>query len=449
MTISALLRYCAVSFVFHTLLVAQYLLHLVHPLHDSLQRHHSCGPTLGYANKLRQLLDKNILHDFIFTARNKSIYSSNTGSNEDTDCIAFSSADHIVPQVLAPVTDKSSMSFWAHGPTSTPRRTSAPPAKGRGKQRSGAGVGKSGGRTPLSRTRKSDNGNGNDNDGNDESDDDGDKNKRDDLNLEDDRAVAPLYACPFFKFDPKKYSRCFRKYELRRPCDVKQHILRCHTFEGLYCVRCWSSWTAAKAPEWDAHVAILSCIRLPQPDLLLPHERDWLRDMRLDGSDESAKWYRMWNLLFANHQQPPSPYVDYGPGEVLGTLDSCRENLLQQLPRFVLQLRNSVTTEEEQAIGHEIDAIYRLPFNLDHAQAPRSRRQRALQQPSSDQLAPFAVASEHTTAPQPHLVSTGPDEVDWDHWERFLAMDGAAGDDSAPGPHPPPPHPPDAPAPRG
>ncbi|CAH0058306.1 unnamed protein product [Clonostachys solani] len=124
---------------------------------------------------------------------------------------------------------------------------------------------------------------------------------------------ARFWACPFYKWKPYLYYRCHGKYELRRPGDVKLHMLRCHSLQQYYCENCWEEWRDYQS--WEAHHRPpRRCITMPRPDELDPREAALLRTMPR-GLKELDKWYWMWDTLFVGHQPPDSPYVVEGIGE--------------------------------------------------------------------------------------------------------------------------------------
>ncbi|KAK2617029.1 hypothetical protein QQS21_000123 [Conoideocrella luteorostrata] len=134
-------------------------------------------------------------------------------------------------------------------------------------------------------------------------------------------------ACPFYKLDPIKYFRCYRKYSLKRYGDVKQHLERCHSL-NYYCAICWESWTE-EAPFLD-HFQTPTCSLMDKPDSLDGEERQKLQSLapRRRESD-GDKWYRMWDALFRGHARPASPYVREDISEVAAVLWSRTEPMLQ------------------------------------------------------------------------------------------------------------------------
>ncbi|OAA58806.1 hypothetical protein ISF_06589 [Cordyceps fumosorosea ARSEF 2679] len=134
---------------------------------------------------------------------------------------------------------------------------------------------------------------------------------------DDPPSERPLLACPFYKFDPIAHFRCFRKYDLRRYSDVKQHILRCHTLGTQYCANCWQVFQPNQEAEWEAHIQQRGCERRQGPEDLRPSEVRALTALEFDGPlSDTSKWDAVWDLLFVGHPRPPSPYMDPGWSEL-------------------------------------------------------------------------------------------------------------------------------------
>ncbi|VUC29611.1 unnamed protein product [Clonostachys rosea] len=118
-------------------------------------------------------------------------------------------------------------------------------------------------------------------------------------------------ACPYYKMDPHRYSRCWAKYELKRFADVKQHLIRCHKVKEYYCSRCCLVEFEDHA-AWQLHSQ--SCNEpnsASGPENFTMDEIDHLAHAPRGATDE-RKYYWVWENFFFNHPKPESPYVpDY------------------------------------------------------------------------------------------------------------------------------------------
>ncbi|CAH0004330.1 unnamed protein product [Clonostachys byssicola] len=118
-------------------------------------------------------------------------------------------------------------------------------------------------------------------------------------------------ACPYYKMDPHRYSRCWAKYELKRFADVKQHLIRCHKVKEYYCNRCCLVEFEDRA-AWELHTQ--SC---HEPNVALKPENFTVDEIEHlanapRGATDERKYYWVWQEFFFRHPPPASPYVpDY------------------------------------------------------------------------------------------------------------------------------------------
>ncbi|KAM3547081.1 hypothetical protein ARSEF1564_000122 [Beauveria bassiana] len=257
-------------------------------------------------------------------------------------------------------------------------------SSGRGVRRTNAGVGRSyrGGRSHRSTASLTDKNTNDDNE-----DHDGKGSIHVGVDVEEDGARSRCLACPFYKFDPARHFDCYRKCQLMRYSDVTQHILRCHSLGTLYCSNCWRTWKNNELLLWQSHVAqIPACQFVPEPESLRPQEATALLELDLATLSQHEKWYRMWDLLFIDHQRPPSPYVEPGFGEILLLIGHSHDSLLRELPLLLSELGIQVDYQAVQFLGNRIDGIYRQSLIPGQSQSPRYRRQHAIQQQQELQL---------------------------------------------------------------
>lgn len=168
-----------------------------------------------------------------------------------------------------------------------------------------------------------------------------------------------LFACPFYKFDPIKYFRCFRKYELRRYSDVRQHILRNHTLGDMYCANCWATFSKEKFAEFETHTSAMDCQRQLRPETLFPREAAALTRLEFGrGDDDESKWYSTWELLFPEHPRPDSTHVKPDASELLTLLNPSRTALLQSLPAILLSTGGVLSPANTEFITRSIHDIY-------------------------------------------------------------------------------------------
>ncbi|KIW67155.1 hypothetical protein PV04_06427 [Phialophora macrospora] len=135
-----------------------------------------------------------------------------------------------------------------------------------------------------------------------------------------------LFACPYFKHDPRRYSERNRDEIRYRRCStvvlatiprLKQHLYRVHRMPDHYCPRCFREFDDAKC---------LSQHRYQQPSCQATALRfdekatyDQLKRIKrraISGNPEGA-WYAIWDILFPSSEshgvvRPSSPCTFIG-----------------------------------------------------------------------------------------------------------------------------------------
>ncbi|KAH6889287.1 hypothetical protein B0T10DRAFT_606618 [Thelonectria olida] len=138
------------------------------------------------------------------------------------------------------------------------------------------------------------------------------------------------FACPFYKFNPQKYSHCLR-YRLHRIKDVKQHIHRQHMKPAFYCALCF---TVFKTPEdRDRHARDMKCSRREKRQFDGISDRELKMLQRATrGEPADKQWFDIWNILFQQTGKPRSCYLGSYLEEVVSQLrvfwDTNRSDIL-------------------------------------------------------------------------------------------------------------------------
>ncbi|KIW13440.1 hypothetical protein PV08_08628 [Exophiala spinifera] len=131
-------------------------------------------------------------------------------------------------------------------------------------------------------------------------------------------APIRLFACPYAKFDPERYSernndeknyrKCSSKY-LRDIGRVKQHLCRTHMRPQWYCPNCYKSFGLRE--HFNEHImARPRCDRsaIRYEEMMTDDQFKELK-RRNRGNSQYEAWYKIFQLLFPNSQRPISPYV--------------------------------------------------------------------------------------------------------------------------------------------
>lgn len=125
-----------------------------------------------------------------------------------------------------------------------------------------------------------------------------------------------LLACPFCKWKPLTYQRCY-KYVLKDISRVKQHLRRSHK-RPPYCPKCWQVFGDESGR--DQHIRAESCLALDAAGMpaaaaaalegITSAQQEQLErrvDKKLSRADQ---WYSMYAVLFPDCPWPSSPYVE-------------------------------------------------------------------------------------------------------------------------------------------
>ena len=131
--------------------------------------------------------------------------------------------------------------------------------------------------------------------------------------------AVKLFACPYSKSDPRRYSKqnlretryrnCASSY-LRDISRLKQHLYRVHALPKHHCVRCYESFKtrgdfgehARKSPPCQVRSESLYQERMTEDQYDRIHRR-------VVKGDPCHLWYSIYEILFPKERKPPSPYV--------------------------------------------------------------------------------------------------------------------------------------------
>ncbi|KAI8624680.1 hypothetical protein F5Y19DRAFT_453427 [Xylariaceae sp. FL1651] len=120
--------------------------------------------------------------------------------------------------------------------------------------------------------------------------------------------VGPCFACPFAKRDPVRYRDCYR-YFLTRIRDVKQHLTRCHR-KPIYCPICKE--TFEDEDDRDTHVMSNVCSLRSSTTVegITEKQKKELSQRVSSRMPQDQQWYAVYDILFAPHSRPRTPYVN-------------------------------------------------------------------------------------------------------------------------------------------
>lgn len=148
-----------------------------------------------------------------------------------------------------------------------------------------------------------------------------------------------LFACPFAKYDAKRYSPT-NLYELNyRGCShsyltdlarVKQHLYRVHDRPQHYCPTCFEVFKTQA--QCSRHVGDRLCLpqACPFREKMTPVQLSLIKKKNR-GTNPYPGWYEIYKTLFPGAQLPVSPYAAFAIADP-ETLESFVEFLQSELP---------------------------------------------------------------------------------------------------------------------
>jgi hypothetical protein len=129
-----------------------------------------------------------------------------------------------------------------------------------------------------------------------------------------------LLACPFFKYDPARYSECNVVEKSYRGCSscflkdisrVKQHLYRVHRRPDHYCGRCSEVFNSQDA--LDTHTRALDVCDVRDPQFSEKMTADQLTSIkrRSPGRSPRDTWYIIFKVLFPGAVLPDTPFAEW------------------------------------------------------------------------------------------------------------------------------------------
>lgn len=156
-----------------------------------------------------------------------------------------------------------------------------------------------------------------------------------------------LFACPYAKYDPMRYSerndieanyRGCSSSLLRDIARMKQHLYRVHMRPACYCPRCGKEFERQDLQEEHTREATPCEVQeLPFKEKMTTEQRDAVH-RRSPGKCPRKVWYEIFGIIFPDAQAPNSPYTETGaPEAVQDFLDYFQERAPRMLSRLILQ----------------------------------------------------------------------------------------------------------------
>lgn len=193
-----------------------------------------------------------------------------------------------------------------------------------------------------------------------------DDNKRPRLNPEGDDTNSKLFACPYAKYDPTRYSErndiernyrgCSSKL-LRNIARLKQHLDRVHVRPEQYCPRCGKEFECQDLQEEHTRETTPCELQeLPFKEKMTKEQKDAVHK-RSSGKRAREVWYEIFGIIFPDAPMPSSPYIDAGaPEAVQDFLEFFQERAPAMLRRLILQNTLLLGWYEQMVLDAAVEA---------------------------------------------------------------------------------------------
>ncbi|KAJ9616361.1 hypothetical protein H2200_000079 [Cladophialophora chaetospira] len=138
-------------------------------------------------------------------------------------------------------------------------------------------------------------------------------------------AGEKLLACPYAKFDPRRYSEQNESEKHYRGCSscylrdiarLKQHLYRVHRRPEHHCPTCFTSFDSTVLLH--AHIVARTCQQRTSPfeEKMTPDQVTAIRRRGM-GRSRSESWNEIYKILFPDSPLPLNPYIESVHAETL------------------------------------------------------------------------------------------------------------------------------------
>jgi hypothetical protein len=176
-----------------------------------------------------------------------------------------------------------------------------------------------------------------------------------------------LFACPYSKHEPSRYSERNMAEKNYRGCSssylkdvprLKQHLYRKHGRPDHYCGRCFQDFKTREL--LDAHSQQSpSCIvsDCPFPEKMSVDQRLQIK-RRSYAKDACEIWFSIWGILFPGVDPPESPFAEMRSSAVQGLFERFRTHarpILSRLLRGHTSVSAPMDHYEEQVLDNAVE----------------------------------------------------------------------------------------------
>ena len=232
-----------------------------------------------------------------------------------------------------------------------------------------------------------------------------------------DMVPEKLFACPYSKHDPSRYSERNMAEKNYRGCSssylkdvprLKQHLYRKHGRPDHYCGRCFQDFKTREL--LDAHSRRSpSCIvsDCPFPEKMSVDQKFQIK-RRSYAKDACEIWFSIWGILFPGVDPPESPFAEMRSSGVVQSLFECFRTHARPILSRLLRDHKPVSVPlghyEEQVLDNAVEEalseiILQFGPELEAAELSLTAASSSFQgrdaAPQDSQLVPVASSPDH------------------------------------------------------
>ncbi|KAI5925598.1 hypothetical protein F4810DRAFT_57004 [Camillea tinctor] len=178
--------------------------------------------------------------------------------------------------------------------------------------------------------------------------------------------VNRIFACPFYRHDPRTHLACLRNAGIRDISSLIKHMWNFHR-QAPYCPICGATFFTTEL--CDGHIRSRQC---------RPQDATWLMGVTqgqmqqiIDESQTQVfpviQWFVIWSIIFPDEEPPSEPHLSGGLESIIGAVwnfwESSGQNIIanfieeNRLCTWGISVDRSIMTLHEEVFSKMIDRL--------------------------------------------------------------------------------------------
>jgi hypothetical protein len=234
-----------------------------------------------------------------------------------------------------------------------------------------------------------------------------------------------LLACPYFKYDPTRYSERNILEKTYRGCSscflkdisrLKQHLYRVHRRPDHYCGRCSEKFDSQDALETHIRASEACDVRDPQYAEKMTSDQLTSIKRRSPGRSPRETWYIIFKILFPDSPLPDNPFAEWTSPDTIAAFVNHAERrgpaMLSELISNDIQHLPFYTQNGRQILDEAIERAFpQVIRELSHHPSQSSSQSDSSSSRSAVASSLVANSREQATALHDILSARSPDIV--------------------------------------